>query len=35
MKEMSQVLLFAEFLLDIDKEILRQIFLVDFELTEK
>ena len=32
MKEMSQVLLFVEFILDIDREILRQIFLVNLEL---
>ena len=30
MKEMSQVLLFAELILEIDRNILRLIFLVDF-----
>ena len=32
MKEMYQVLLFAEFILEIDRKIFRWIFLVDFEL---
>ena len=32
MKEMSQVLLFTTFILNIDKKILRYIFHVDFRL---
>ena len=32
MKEISQVLLFVEFRLDIDRKILKQIFIINFEL---